>query len=482
MLEPHNYGLSSRWFLRALLISLLLLASLAVVLLAGGALHWNTIVLPAGNRWLAVLFLSLAGMIFLRGFRSTEWDAFSPLRLFYTIWFGLLALGFIRLTTADSGLTVRFWTIVTCGLSAFYLGALWAGRTREKGDQVALSELARHWKIDWVPSRALLLSGAFCAVCLAAFTYEYLKTGIMPLLAEDPNSVRALFSVNSYVHRFAISFYITIQLGYIGVVHLRRYKAAFLAILVLGCVAITLLTARSFLLFAVWTAIVLFHYGRRRMTPRVALLVVLIAYPVAKLAVDVRRFYGNDAFNRVLDQIDFPERLRAFAPDYLYFSMTLQTLDHLTFIIPGEMDYQHGWYTGYPIRVFWTTRKGEGFRDRLDDLFWERSGEWSPTPAVTTAYMGVPYADFGIPGVFVFSCIFGWLSVRAYESMRRQPTFWRVFFYSQINLAIVLSIFGTYLTLFEPYWNLGVMALVHSFASGGSNLPGAAVAARLESA
>jgi oligosaccharide repeat unit polymerase len=143
----------------------------------------------------------------------------------------------------------------------------------------------------------------------------------------------------------------------------------------------------------------------------------------------------------------------------MYFSSTLQTLDNLTHLIPGELSYSHGWYIGYPVRVFWTPRQGEGFRGRLDDLFWERSTDWSPFPSVTATYIGWPYADFGIPGIFAYSLIFGWIATRVYRSMRNEPTFWRVFVYSQLSFAIVLSIYSSYLTLFDVYWNLLVVGL-----------------------
>ena len=148
--------------------------------------------------------------------------------------------------------------------------------------------------------------------------------------------------------------------------------------------------------------------------------------------------------------------------------MTSQTLDNLTHLVPDEINYSYGWYIGYPLRVFWTPREGEGFRGRLDDLLWERSTDWSPVQSVTTTYMGVPYADFGIPGVFLFSCLFGWVSARVYDSMRRQPSFWRVFLYSGISFAIMLSIYGNYLTLFDLYWNIALVGLVHCLASGRS--------------
>ena len=460
--------LSARFIVAVLVLALLLLGSMVVVLWAGGKLRWDTQLFARSHEWLSIPFLLAAGFAFLRGVRGPEWDAFAPLRIFYTLWFALLAVGCLQLTNLDTAFTLRFWTTVTSGLVAFYLGALLARRAAGKNAEVALSKMPSQWRIEWVPSRALLVAGIFSTICLAAFLYEYLHSGIIPLLADDPDSVRFKFSVNSYVNRFAVSFYLVAQLGYIGIAHIRKYRAAFLGMILMGVVAISLLTARFFLVLAVWMAIVLFHYGRRRMTPRVAILVVLLAYPLAKLAVDVKRFHANPTFNRILDQLDFPENLRAFAPDYLYFSTTLQTLDHMTFIIPKEISYQYGWYTAYPIRVFWTPRQGEGFRGRLDDLFWERSYEWSAIPAVTAGYMGVPYADFGIPGVFVFSCILGWLCVRVYESMRRQPTFWRAFLYSQLSFAVVLSIYGNYLTLFEFYWNLAVMGLVHRLASDRS--------------
>jgi oligosaccharide repeat unit polymerase len=170
----------------------------------------------------------------------------------------------------------------------------------------------------------------------------------------------------------------------------------------------------------------------------------------------------------MLDKLEFPENVRFFAPDYLYFSSTLQTLDNLTHIVPDEIGYSHGWYIGYPVRVFWTPRQGEGFRGRLDDLFWERSADWSPFPAVTASYMGWPYADFGIPGVFVFSALFGWLAVYVYRRLRERPTLWRVFLYSQISFAIVLSVYSSYLTLFDVYWNIAVVGLLHRFASDRS--------------
>jgi hypothetical protein len=224
-------------------------------------------------------------------------------------------------------------------------------------------------------------------------------------------------------------------------------------------------------------AIVLFHYGRRRLTPIVILLVVSIAYPAAKVAVDVRRFYDNPAFDKILDKIDFPEKMRILAPDYLYFGMTLQTLDNLTHLVPKEISYSYGWYLGYPIRVFWTPREGEGFRGRLDDLFWERSMDWSPVQSVTTAYMGVPYADFGIPGVLLFSFFFGWLSSWCYEQFRTEPSFWRAFLYAEVSFAIVISIYANYLTLFDLYWNLLIVGLINRWAFKGMRFSGEQVAA-----
>jgi oligosaccharide repeat unit polymerase len=93
--------------------------------------------------------------------------------------------------------------------------------------------------------------------------------------------------------------------------------------------------------------------------------------------------------------------------------------------------------------------------------------------------MGVPYADFGIPGVFLFSCFFGWLSARVYEALRRQPSFWMAFLYSQITFAIMLSIYANYLTLFDLYWNLAVIGLVHHLVSNRSKLVNQGVAGQL---
>src|SRR6266403_168601 len=461
--------LNTSVLLKTTLLSVLVLAVLLAIVLSGhGNLSWNTRLFTTDRGWISGIFAFLAALTFFRGSRGQEWDAFSPLRLFYTIWFGLLAVGSLRLTTAELPFTVRFWVTVASGLLGFYLGALLVHRGAEKGFPIALARLRDYWELNWQPSRALFLIGLLFAVCSLAYAYEYWRAGTVPLLADDPESARFTFGVNSYVHRFAISFYILALLGYIGLVHLRKYRVYFLAVAALSSIAIILLTARSLLLSAVWMAIVLFHSGRRRLTLRVLLLVVCIAYPSAKLAIDVKRFHDNPTYISLLNKIDFPEKQRWFAPDYLYFSMTSQTLDNLTHLVPDEISYSYGWYIGYPLRVFWTPREGDGFRGRLDDLLWERSTDWSAVQSVTTTYMGVPYADFGIPGVFLFSCLFGWVSARVYDSMRRQPSFWRVFLYSEISFAIMLSIYGNYLTLFDLYWNIALVGLVHRLACGRS--------------
>jgi hypothetical protein len=302
-------------------------------------------------------------------------------------------------------------------------------------------------------------------LALCALGYALHRAGTFPLLSDDPETARFEFGVNSVVSRFMVSFYIVLQMGYLGFVHLRKFRMVFAGLVIIAVVAITLLTARFFLFVGIWTAIVFLHYGRHRLKPKSILLIFLVAYPLAKLAIDVKRFHENPAFIRMLDKIDFPEKWRAFAPDYLYFNLTTQTLDNLTFLIPNEIPYQQGWYTAYPVRVFWTPRQGQGFRGRLDDLLWDRSLDWAPTASVTTTYMGVPYADFGIPGVFLFSLVFGWLAMRTYFLLRQEPTFWRILLYSQFSFAIVLSFYGNYLTLFEMYWNLAVMGVVHLFAS-----------------
>lgn len=102
--------------------------------------------------------------------------------------------------------------------------------------------------------------------------------------------------------------------------------------------------------------------------------------------------------------------------------------------------------------------------------------DWSPVQSVTTAYMGVPYADFGIPGVFIFSLFFGWLSSWSYERLRTEPSFWRAFVYAEVSFAVVISIYANYLTLFDLYWNLLIVALINHWATKGTRLSGVQVA------
>ncbi|MBS1849829.1 MAG: oligosaccharide repeat unit polymerase [Acidobacteria bacterium] len=454
-----------RYFRFSAVTTLVLLVTGFVVLVEWQNLHWETHVFSSLGNFLPFTLFAIAAAVLFSGCWQSEWDMFAPQRLFYTVWFGLLGLGSLHLTAIDSSFTLRFWVTVSAGLIAFRLGCWGAGQKPGARPWISLGRIPSHWKIEWSAKRALLGAWALCLVSLAAFLYAYHVAGTVPLLSDDPESARFEFGVNSVLSRFIVSFYIIFQLGYIGFAHLGKYRTLFAGLVIAAVIAITLLTMRFFLFVGIWTVVVFWQYGRRRLNPKGLFLVLVVAYPVAKLAIDVKRFHENPVFVRVLDKIDFPERWRAFAPDYLYFNLTTQTLDHLTFLIPNEIPYQQGWYTAYPIRVFWTQRQGQGFRGRLDDLLWERSTDWSPIASVTTTYMGVPYADFGIPGVFAFSLVFGWLATRTYLSLRQQPTFWRILLYSQLSFAIGLSFYANYLTLFEMYWNLAVMGAVHLFAS-----------------
>ncbi|HEY6947166.1 MAG TPA: O-antigen polymerase [Candidatus Acidoferrum sp.] len=450
-------------------LALAIAAALAILVFAGARLSWGTPIFANEHGLISGAFLFMAAITFLYDCRNPDWDAFSPFRLFYSTWFGVLALGCLRLTTAEPPLTARFWLTAILGLLGFFVGGKLALRGVASPHRTSLGRLRDDLNPKWRPTRALLLIGSLFLVGLLAFGYEWMKAGTVPLLADDPETARFEFGVNSFVSRLVISLGLTTVLGYLGAVHLRKHRTLFLIIAAASPIPMVLMTTRVFILTAVWMAVVLFHYGRRPMRPKVLLAVVLIAYPLAKIAVDVKRFQQSPTYNELLDRIEFPEKLRPFAPDYLYFSMTLRTLDYLTHLVPEEMPYSYGWYTAYPVRVFWTPRQGTGFRGRLDDLFWDRTGEISPVASVTTSYMGVPYADFGFLGVLLFSVLFGWISVRVYESLRTEPSFWRAFLYAQVSFAIFWSVYANYLTLFDFYWNILIVGVVHRLAAAQQN-------------
>ncbi len=430
-------------------------------LLTSGHLRMDSYVLVHGNRITSWLFLAAAGFTFLWGVRSADWDAFQPLRLFFSVWFALLGLSLLRVTTVERPFTLKTTIVILSGLGGFFLGALWA--RRGKPSYVCRAEdMPSAWKLDWQPRSLLLVTLGLAAISSLAFFIEYLHAGWVPLFSDDPNWARFNFAYNSYVQRFAVSAYIVPILAYLGFVHVKKNRALYFVLALLGATIMNLMTARMFLAEALWAAMLLFHYGRRRFKPMWLLMVVLIVYPLAKIATDVARFQNNPAFLAVLDNIDFPESARIFAPDYLYAAMNLQVLQYETEIVPSEESYSYGWYTAYPLRVFFTPKTGTGFRDRLDDLFWDRAPEWfGGYYAVVTTYLGVPYKDFGIPGVAIFSVIFGWLAMHTYVKMRTQPSFWHVFVYSQLAFALVHSSYSCFLSSFDFYWNLLVLALVN---------------------
>src|SRR5712692_4246994 len=95
--------------MRAALVSVCVVASVLIALLIdGGRSSWSTRPFSSDYGVLSGIFLLLAAFVFLRGCRNPEWDAFSPVRFYYTLWFILLTLGCLRLTTVDLPFTWRF--------------------------------------------------------------------------------------------------------------------------------------------------------------------------------------------------------------------------------------------------------------------------------------------------------------------------------------------------------------------------------------
>jgi oligosaccharide repeat unit polymerase len=369
----------------------------------------------------------------------------------------------MRLTSAERALKEITWLCIGAGMAGFLGGSLLAASTNRL--RTNFFDLHQpEWRPEWDRGRAILALTAMAVCAIGALLFSYAGVGQFPLFAADSNYARFRFFPTSLVARFAIvsSLVLTIAL-----VLMPFWKRSRFYLILLACVPIaifTLITSRAYLVSACYLALVIYHYGRRRLdVKRIVLWVGIFA--ALKTGIDYYRFHQDEVYQARLRRIGFPEAFSWMGPDYLYVAMNFATLDGVIDVFPDELPYQWGWYSAYPIRCFWTERVGNGFRDRLDDILWERSARWFGLTNVTATYLAVPYADFGLLGAFGFSLLFGFVSEYAYLRMLARRTFPSLFLNAGLSWAVSVSFFANHLTLLDFYWNIAVVLIFHSFAS-----------------
>jgi hypothetical protein len=445
------------------------LALLAVLLIVVGQLPQIDLdyqPFSSSHLLIALLFLILAGAAFLRGARKPDWDALSPFRLFYSLWFGAIALCWIQLADVNEPFTLKLWVTLAVGLGGFGLGG-WLERLRvQSARRLSLEEMRRAWSLNWDRSRALFGLTALFAICSGALIYEYYTSGFLPLTSDSPEWARAAFAVNPFVHRFSLTFYLLMAFAYMGYTFLKHFKPLYLALSVICYVVVTLLTVRLLLLIGFVMIVTFYNYFKHRLSPKWVILALLLGYPASKFAVDAVRFYSPSArlgYEKVLYKAAFPKRFWLFAPDYLYITGTMVGMQELLETVPDKHPYSHGFFLSYPLRAVFA-REGKSGAERISALVGARSRARFGFAFVVTSYLGEPYADFGVPGVLLFSLFFGWLSVWAYERLRRSPTFVNSYLYSQLAFALIISVYASYLVLIDFYWCMALGFILHLVA------------------
>ena len=432
-----------------------------------------------------IVLLGLAAYVLLYGAKDPSWDALSPFRLFYLVWFTTLGLSWLQLASVNQPFTLKMWLVLVLGLGGFWLGGRLEQARVASIPRPSLEALRKAWSLNWSRSRALFAITALFALCLGALIYEYKTLGFLPLTSEDPAWGKANFSANPFIQRFTVSFYILLAFAYFGYAFLKHLKTWYLSLMLISFAVMTLLSARSQLLIGLVTVVVFYHFCKKALSPKLMVLLLLVGYPASKLAVDVGRYYAaqtREGYEDMLYGMGFPKQLYVFAPDYLYVTGTMISLQELLDVVPDERAFFHGYYMSYPVRAFLMSGgKRKPSETRIPELLWDRTVRKYGFPWVVPSFLGEPYADFGMPGVFLLALCFGWFSVWAYERMRRKPAFWNVFLYSQLAFAIVSSFYSGAFVLMEFYWCLGLGCSIHLIAreGRGSIRHSASAAARL---
>ncbi|OFV95430.1 MAG: hypothetical protein A3F68_11245 [Acidobacteria bacterium RIFCSPLOWO2_12_FULL_54_10] len=465
---PRPISGSQNHLLRAALL-------LICVPLIGAALLLG--VLPQMTLLSFALAATAAGFVLWTG---RDFDILHPVRILGCLWFFCLALASLQLDTGISEWGVAMWGYVCLGFLAFAAGfrlisTFLAGNrslhAKYKNRALPYTELL-------LPRRTLVIATACLAVGAAAFTYEFIQLGEIPIFAENPNASRArLFGIAGMLKDPALD---TIIIKVVHVFTAFCKYGLYLACIMLFqktkntkaqifCAAVLIAVGfvfhvsqggRQFVYEPAAVALVLFHYLRRPLRSKelaafavfTLLVISVMGYQRAMASADIARSRQADRWSKLPSGATWD----VIAQGYHTTTTSFEVFYRLTQDLPALRPPSG--FLFYSLHRFLPRESIQELALRL------YTGEM-----ITPTVLGEFYGDFGIVGILVGPLILGVMYGYIYFQAMSYNSLTRLF-----NQALFLEIltYFPYVNLLSHYatWTFDVlfMACLIAIAKGGS--------------
>jgi oligosaccharide repeat unit polymerase len=373
-------------------------------------------------------------------------DLFAPHVAFPAAYAGLYGVGSLWFAHGRGPSQVlRLYPFYFVGLLA-YLGGVVAVSFLSRGQSVADGP-----QRSWIPRRLALATALLFAVSATLSAWIMFRTGI-PILSSDVETSRTLVlpQVGGYVYYLARTIAVPALLAIVSL-FLRRLstpaRLLWLAIAVLGLLALAASGYRNGVVFVLFTAVVAYSYLVRRVrlwyaAIFVAVLLILVA------AYGLFRFQGAITW----DATAIARRLLQ------EMAVVPVGLAHILDKFPSEVDFFHG--RGMMLG-FLALAPGE--QPVLGPLLKEIIGLDYAGGGFSPSILGSFYLEFGWPGVAGGMFLYGMLLAFLFQRVRRHPSEYPTLFYSFTLVYSLVAIRTGLLNDIFVVWFLIVLSAVHVY-------------------
>lgn len=446
--------------------NLITLPLLGTLILAAAAFlsFWSLLALSL------LLFAGVTGFAF--GVRLNRLDIFSPYFMFPLLWTACVVVGSKIISIEQVPWNDTVW-ISSIGALISYLLGLLAAEWYLMGFSPPEPERSHYLAGIWNGQKMFLVMLAWQIIAFACMMYEFKNyVGGIPLFNRSWELVR-LYNPGGYlarlIHLFGYSFMLQ---AIVLQVYLFSQKKLFkianlpfwgMLLFALGCAA--LWGSRHTIFIPIAAGVVAFHYLHHRL--RITHLILLgiggaLFIGAVGFVRKITYFEQRDVeYEEVLQEIGYSARFPVLDQIHNTVAMNFETYRQLTVTFPDFQPYRYGKQIFFP---FYSLLPGK--QETLGEI---QNRVWNTGfyGNLTSTYMGVPYVDFGVPGVLVFTLLVAFFIRLLYFRMKNYPTTFNVMLFSYFCYHLILMPYDNTFTKLNLFFDLiilwGVNMLVREY-------------------
>lgn len=339
----------------------------------------------------------------------------------------------------------RTHELVIAGTVALFVGSFTLNNVRRQ-----LSEISKD--ILWNERMLLRVLMFATGVAFTANITQFLIAGQVPLFSADPDHSRMIVAKNGYIHIFSVLSGHIIPISalvlFTGKNLSRKTRRALMGIMVVNSILLLLWVARGMLIYPIVSVIAMnyildpksFSYKK---IIAVTLVFLLIVSGVKYLR-DVTRFGMN--YNTPGAQAPVSDVTRGLLGNaailYLTITLNYEILNRYTTAVPLLAPHSNGRIMAGNLFAY-LPGSGIPYTELNFQNTILKKNETDLT--LTSTFFGIPYLDFGIPGVIIISFCIGLFYRIVWLRIINRGTPWSIFLYGYL---VSMATFIPYTFLF----------------------------------